>query len=389
MKKKKNKILLSICIITKDESKNLKRCLDSLLPLIVEDWCELIVVDTGSSDDSIDVAKKRYAQVYEKTFDPWSFSDARNYAISKAVGKRVFIVDSDEELGRECVDPLKKILLGGRYNQPTFFFQIRNIYSKDNRRYTKFQQPRIFLRKGFRYEGDVHNKPKAKTPYLFFEDLYLNHYGYKWVDDKNLAEKKKNRSLPMLLKEHKKDSHDTHILTHIVKTYKTVKEYDKVLEYGYLWIDEMQKIRENGEFHEGWFSYMEVFLDIIEVYLTKDDVEKAFEIVRTAEQFSKQIPEIYIMIGNHHAEIDAEITAYYYERAIRVIRENQNSAYKELLTTNVEMILPRIFLYLAVYYYQKGERLRSGQYLNDGILLNVYGDNLRWDIYNMDRLKGI
>ncbi|MFA7218076.1 MAG: glycosyltransferase, partial [Dehalococcoidales bacterium] len=68
-----NKPKLSICMIAKNEEGNLQRCLDSLLPIInmkddktLEPLTELIVVDTGSTDRTVNVARKFTDKVYEK-----------------------------------------------------------------------------------------------------------------------------------------------------------------------------------------------------------------------------------------------------------------------------------------------------------------------------------
>lgn len=72
----------SVCIITKNESEKLERCLNSLIPYD----CKIIVVDTGSTDDSAEIAKKYTDFVY---FFEWinDFAAARNYSLEKASGK--------------------------------------------------------------------------------------------------------------------------------------------------------------------------------------------------------------------------------------------------------------------------------------------------------------
>jgi len=76
-------IKVSIAMIVKNEELNLERCLDSFLPVIIEPWVELIVVDTGSTDRTVEVAENHGAHVFRKEFIPWSFSDARNYSIEQ------------------------------------------------------------------------------------------------------------------------------------------------------------------------------------------------------------------------------------------------------------------------------------------------------------------
>jgi glycosyltransferase involved in cell wall biosynthesis/tetratricopeptide (TPR) repeat protein len=84
---------LSVCIITRNEEKFIHQCLASVKDVAAE----IIVVDTGSTDQTIDIAKSFGAQVHH--FD-WcdDFSAARNAALERARGDWILILDADEEL---------------------------------------------------------------------------------------------------------------------------------------------------------------------------------------------------------------------------------------------------------------------------------------------------
>ena len=72
---------LTISMIVKNEEENLERCLDSFMPIIIEPWCELVIVDTGSTDRTVEIAEKHLAKVYRKEFVPWNFSEAMNWQL--------------------------------------------------------------------------------------------------------------------------------------------------------------------------------------------------------------------------------------------------------------------------------------------------------------------
>ena len=375
---------VSICMIVKDEEMNLERCLDSFMPLIIEPWVELVIVDTGSKDRTVDVAKRHNAKVFKKTFKPWSFSAARNYCMSKANGEWFFTLDADEELPQESLYPLKQLLFEMTDAEPTKFLNLRNIFSEDNKQYTTMIQPRIFLNDGdFKYTATVHNKPEAKNPF-FFSQIYLNHYGYKFENNDELAKEKFERSLPMLLKELEESPKDTHVLTHIVKTYRITQQYDEVLEYGLRWVEEMKEV----DYHEGWFAYLEVFIDLVDAYLRGDDIEKALDMIGQAEKYSERLADMYLITGAYFAmKKDADKAAEYYEKAMHICR-TPGQPYEQLLTSAVETSLPRLFNWLSIYYFQNNDYEKAGQYLNEGIQLNHLGQNLRWDIWNCtDELK--
>ncbi|MBO8162015.1 MAG: glycosyltransferase family 2 protein [Thermosipho sp. (in: Bacteria)] len=92
-------IKISGCLIVKNEEKNITRCIESMLPVIDE----LIVVDTGSTDNTVAIAEKFNAKIYHFTWID-DFSAARNYAISKATGDWIIFLDADEFLSEANLD---------------------------------------------------------------------------------------------------------------------------------------------------------------------------------------------------------------------------------------------------------------------------------------------
>ena len=96
---------ISVCIITKNESEKLKKCLKQLMGY----GFEIIVVDTGSTDDTVVMAKKYADKV---CYFSWcnDFSAARNYALTQASNDIVMMIDSDEYLQEIDTGELEKLL---------------------------------------------------------------------------------------------------------------------------------------------------------------------------------------------------------------------------------------------------------------------------------------
>ena len=93
--------MFSILILTQDEEQNIEACLDSI------SWCDDVwIVDSGSTDRTVEIAEKRGCHVLRRPFD--NFGNQRNYAIDNAKFKYdwVFDLDADErftpELKSEC-----------------------------------------------------------------------------------------------------------------------------------------------------------------------------------------------------------------------------------------------------------------------------------------------
>jgi tetratricopeptide (TPR) repeat protein len=87
---------LSVCLITKNEERFLEQCLRSVADLAHQ----IIVVDTGSTDNTIEIAKKFNADVHSFTWTD-DFSAARNESLKYATGDWVLVLDADEELPAE------------------------------------------------------------------------------------------------------------------------------------------------------------------------------------------------------------------------------------------------------------------------------------------------
>ena len=94
---------LSICMIVKDEEKFIDKCLKSLKPLMDLNLAELIIVDTGSTDNTIQIAKKYTEKIYFKEWNN-NFSESRNYSISFAKGEYIFIMDADQDMDKKEIN---------------------------------------------------------------------------------------------------------------------------------------------------------------------------------------------------------------------------------------------------------------------------------------------
>ena len=378
---------LSICIICKNEEANLQRCLDSFLPIIMmkddktlENLTELIIIDTGSTDRTVNVAKKFTDKVYEKEFIPWNFSEARNYGIKKATGDKILIVDADEELKQECLYLLEDLILNPKQKEPSVFIKLNNYYTKDLKQYSEMLQPRLIVNDGnFHYEQAVHNKPNCKPPYLFAPYVIFNHYGYIFEGEKGekLLEKKNERSLPMLQKEYKEHPDNIHNLTHLVKTYYVIYDFKNTIKYGEIWIKNMRK----QEFNEGWTAFLECFVNLLGAYLALDDIKNAERVEREACHYSSRISQLYLMLGNYWSGKDNEKAKDYFEIAVNIVR-TEGSLYEQLLVSNTKIIIPEILNWLAAYEFEKKNYSKAGNYINEGIRLNCNKLPLRWDIFN-------
>lgn len=112
---------LSLCMIVRDNASTIKPCLESIFPWVDE----LIVVDTGSLDDTPSIARSYGAKVF--TF-PWidDFSAARNESIRHARGEWLFWMDSDDTIPAACGEEIRRVARGNHIdNTLGYVVQVR------------------------------------------------------------------------------------------------------------------------------------------------------------------------------------------------------------------------------------------------------------------------
>jgi glycosyltransferase involved in cell wall biosynthesis len=381
---------VSICMIVKNEEANLQRCLDSLLPIIamrddetLEPLAELIIVDTGSTDRTMKVARKFTRKVFRREFVPWDFAAARNYSIEQAAGEKLLIMDADEQLDQHSVYLLEDLILNPAYAGGTAFFTIRNYANRQRTSYSEMAQPRLYTNDGKPiYERAVHHQSRAETPHNFCPTVVIHHYGYQW-DDEGLKQKKKNRSIPLLLEEYEADPNDIHALTHLTKTCSALGERDKVIEYGEQWLRRIQEI----ETTVGWFAYYECFVLLANAYIEAERVEDAEAILALVEEkYTDRLVMLPILIGRYWLDKDDDKALRYLEHGLELAARPM-TVHEMLLTSNVKQAIPQALLWCAVKYFERGDYEKAGKYIRDAIMNNNGVLEMRWDVWNYPGCK--
>lgn len=161
----------SAFVITFNEAANIGRCLKSL-----SFADEIVVVDSGSADQTVALAKQFTPRVYHH---PWAgFSGQRNYAVDLCAHDWIFFLDADEEATPECAAEIKRIMREG--TDKTWFTVRRREYQGGKLlRYgacNPSYQIRLFRRSCGRFEGEVHEYPRMAGDMGIIE-APIDHYG--------------------------------------------------------------------------------------------------------------------------------------------------------------------------------------------------------------------
>lgn len=169
---------LSAILIVKNEEQNLPRCLRSLSGVCDE----IVVVDTGSTDGTVAIAREAGARV---EFFPWNGneSDARNYSVQHATGDWLLVIDADEELSLELHEELRELMpeLMKRSEIRSGSLIWENHFDGGETNRTRIL--RLSRREGFRFDGDIHPTAtyQAETHPLRGA---LHHFGYQWTPER-------------------------------------------------------------------------------------------------------------------------------------------------------------------------------------------------------------
>ncbi|MBO4988269.1 MAG: glycosyltransferase family 2 protein [Lachnospiraceae bacterium] len=162
---------ISVCMIVKNEEKNLAGCLDCLTSIADE----IIIVDTGSADGTKEIANKYTDKVYDFEWVD-DFSAARNFAFSKASMDYIYSADADERLDKENQAKflqLKEILLPEiEIVQMYYCNQLENntIYSFD-----KEYRPKLYKRlREFVWREKIH-EAVTLSPIVYDSDIEIIH----------------------------------------------------------------------------------------------------------------------------------------------------------------------------------------------------------------------
>ena len=189
-------ISISMCMIAKNEESVLKRCLDSYSGL----FDEIIIVDTGSTDNTKNIAAGYTDKIYD--FE-WTgdFSEARNFAFSKASCDYIFSADADEVLddyNRNLFMRLKSVLL-----PEIDIVQMKYVNCSHNTVYNskKELRPKLYKRlRTFTWISPIHETVRLQ-PVIFDSDIEILHMPQSSHSKRDFSIFKKSKYSPEIIKE--------------------------------------------------------------------------------------------------------------------------------------------------------------------------------------------
>ncbi|MDL2248526.1 glycosyltransferase [Tyzzerella sp. OttesenSCG-928-J15] len=297
-------ITVSLCMIVKNEENKLSYCLDSIHDLVDE----INIIDTGSTDKTVEIAKKYTDRVF---FFEWinDFSAARNYSFSKATKEYILWLDADDVIYKD--DRIKFKKLKETLNKAVDVIYMDYIYKKDEDGKPSIVQSRERMVKrenNFLWRNKIHEILEVSGKYII-SDVVVNHDHF----DVERSTERNNKMIEDAVQGENVSARElSYYVRHLIRDGK----YDEALKY----FDEFERLNKESK-----LPVVEAYIGIYEIYLIyKKDYEKAYLVLAQNEDILKDKSEYYCYLGSFAKDIlsDYKMAAEYYEKAVLCPCEN-------------------------------------------------------------------
>lgn len=244
---------------------------------------EIVIVDTGSTDRTIEIAREYTGQVFEFKWKN-DFSAARNFCSSKATGDYILIMDADERLSANALQVLKEFIrchpsLAGTVT-------IENIMKDEIKRH---RMVRFYPNHhSYTFSGTVHEQVFLNGKPAPFQntDLIVTHHGYDaaYYTEKSKAE----RYLPLYIEHLKKYPQDGYMLYQLGKLYNGMNNLAEAERY-------LMESKRYGDQANLYYPVMLVLLGYVLQATNRSN--EAMNMLKKAESHYPKFPDLPFLMG--------------------------------------------------------------------------------------------
>lgn len=377
---KNRNVRLSQCMIVKNEEKNIEKALSWGKQIVFEQ----IVVDTGSTDRTVELAKAMGAKVYH--FD-WidDFSAAKNFAISKASGDWIAFLDADEYFPPEDAKNLMPLL--NKLNMTPYYVMLTSWMhvGADGKIFAGGVQTRIFKRvPGLKYQSRIHEELVYKGENIVnytvdaSEELSIFHTGYDPTTSQDRQKGERNARLILLDLEDHPDNYN--MMGYLGDSYySTGSDEEKAVEWYRKAIDLMPEVTDEYDVRSA-----ATFWKLMTIYYKKGDEASLMEIYEKATRLIPKESDFDYIAGKFYTTRKNFVKgAYHLERALDILEKHGRINRGELLSG----ALQGTWELLAMCHYQNGELdkcvkccvvlLKADRYIMSTLVMMLCA--FRWD----------
>ena len=315
-------IEISLCMIVRNEENSLPRCLSTVKAFADE----IIIVDTGSTDDTKAIAASFGAVVYDFTWVD-DFSAARNFAFSKATKEYIFWLDADDYLKEEDQQRFMELKRSLPEGIDSVNMQYNLAFDADGNVTASLRRNRLVRRScNFKWIGPVHEYLEVYGP-AFSSDACVSHEKDKAYTDRNLRIYQKRAAEGESFSPRDQFYYANELRDHGMNG-EASGYYEQFLDGGKGWIED---------------NY-QACLRLSECRERLGDKEAAFAALCRTLQYDLPRPEFCCLLGAWHLEKGQLLTAvYWYELALKLPRNKEsmgvrNEAYSTWLP-NLQLAL--------------------------------------------------
>ena len=341
---------ISQCMIVKNEEKNIERALSWGKELM---W-EQIVVDTGSTDQTVEIAQQMGAKIYHFGWID-DFSAAKNFAIEQASGDWIAFLDADEYMlpddAHRLPAMIKKARKFGAEILGTLWLQVGDtqMVNMAARQYRIFKNtPKI------RYNEPIHEqllygKHSISGHVLDASELSIYHTGY----ISELSEQKSRRNIRILLKEFEKRPRDPNVMGYLGDSYQGLVGEEEKVEYWYK--KALPYIFKSGKKSDR-DVYTVAWLMLVLYKKGREKEAELMEIYKKAIQYFEGFCDPDYVIGRFYAQMGQfQKGEYHLERAVRMFEQYGTNVFNPLMPSDI----PDTWRTLALCYYMNGKAEKS------------------------------
>lgn len=297
---------LSLCLITKDEEKNIARCINSVKDIVDE----IVVVDTGSKDKTVEIAKS-FGEKVKVINAKWEddFSKARNIAIENASSDWILFLDADEEIKKEDVGKIRPLLSDDTVEAYILKFVNYAGTNSSNGLTEIHYNLRLFRNNGkLKYIYPVHenlrNIEENRVPVFKNADVTILHYGY--LSETRIEKNKTERYIKLISKYLEEHPDDKFQHGNLAVEYFNAGNYNKALKHLLIATKGMDV---------NSYAATRLLRYLISTYSALKDYDTALRIINDAKAYYVDVPDFKFLEGMIY------IDQKRYKKAIETFKE--------------------------------------------------------------------
>lgn len=338
--------MLTISMIIKDEEKVLARGLDSVISLADQ----IVIVDTGSTDNSVKIAKKYTDQVYH--FD-WTedFGAARNFSASFATNPYVMKWDADFVIDQDSLERLKTLKKDYFKNADLINIVLNTDFSPSGKVLKSTKYEFIYKKEKLKWVGISHdrlgpiNEGSSKVRSHYFYDIFIN----------NLKDRSKqyryDQNIKNLERELKKDPNDALALNFLIDSYLYKEDYSTALKL-------MRRFLDSPQDDIARVNYIAVISKMVFIYQKRGEYKRAKDLAIKHKELQREDPVYLLTLGDAILPFDLDEAEKLYMKYLSL--DHNPLRLSGYLDNERDFVHPNLML--AGITVQKGEKTRAEEY---------------------------